>query len=137
MTLTSPTGMQTVTCSSATDVTDAQTVAVDVAYENGLTIPTSSVTVNTAADTVSVADSVSEPSILAAIDGVHSGTQEAGADATVSTPSTSTGTSTSTSDRQSRPRPRRRQSCGHVLRHAGSGGVRNGLELLDLNYAVT
>jgi hypothetical protein len=66
-------------CSSSTDTADAQTVAVDYAAANRLTISTSNVRVNTASGTVSVTAPASSPGIFAAVFGLSQTTQSANA----------------------------------------------------------
>jgi Flp pilus assembly protein TadG len=69
------------TCSSSTDVADAEQVAINYAAQNGLTITTSNVTVNTSKGTVQVTASQTAPAIFANLLGISSSTQSAGSTA--------------------------------------------------------
>jgi Flp pilus assembly protein TadG len=69
------------TCTSTSDVTDAQNVAVTYAADNGITITTSQVNVDTANDTVSVQASPAAPAFFANLFGIHSSTQTANSEA--------------------------------------------------------
>jgi Flp pilus assembly protein TadG len=69
------------TCTSTSDVTDAQNVAVTYAADNGITITASQVNVDTANDTVSVQASPAAPAFFANLFGIHSSTQTANSEA--------------------------------------------------------
>lgn len=68
-------------CTSSTDTTDAQTVAVDYAAANGLAITSADVTVNTTNGTVSVSATGISPGIFASVFGIGSTRQAAAAQA--------------------------------------------------------
>jgi hypothetical protein len=68
-------------CSSSSDTADAQTVAVDYAAANGLTITTSNVSVNTTKDTVNVTAPAPSTAAFASMFGLASTTQRAMAEA--------------------------------------------------------
>jgi hypothetical protein len=68
-------------CTSGTDTTDAETVAVAYAARNGLAINDSDVDVNTSADTVQVTASSTAPAFFANLFGIRSTTQSANATA--------------------------------------------------------
>ena len=96
VTVNTPTGsQQALACTSTTDAYDAKQVAVDVAYENGVSIPTANVSLVNGV--VSVDGTTSAPALLAGIAGVQSGTQEAGASALVTPAVTNTITNMTTS----------------------------------------
>jgi hypothetical protein len=77
-------------CTTSTDTADAQTVAVDYAAANGVTITTSNVSVNTTNDTVNVTASTTSPSFFANLFGLHSNVESAGSQAKWSVGSSST-----------------------------------------------
>ena len=64
-------------CTSGSDVSDAQTVAVDYAAANGVTITTSQVNVNTTNDLVTVSPSVQSPGLFARLFGIGQVTESA------------------------------------------------------------
>ena len=64
-------------CTSGTDSADAQTVAVDYAAANGLTITSSEVNVNTGAGTVQVTAPSTSPGFFARLFGIDQATQSA------------------------------------------------------------
>jgi Flp pilus assembly protein TadG len=64
-------------CSSSTDVSDAQQVAVNYAALNGLTITSSNVNVNTTNDTVQVTAPNTSPTMFARLIGINNTTQTA------------------------------------------------------------
>ena len=64
-------------CTTTTDTTDAQKVAVAYAAQNGLTITTGNVNVNTTSDTVTVAAHSTAKSYFAGLSGITSGAQSA------------------------------------------------------------
>lgn len=68
-------------CTSKTDTTDAQQVAVDYAAANGLTIAPGDVSVDTTNERVSVSASVSSPGFFARFFGLNTTTQSASAGA--------------------------------------------------------
>jgi Flp pilus assembly protein TadG len=68
-------------CSSSTDVSNAQQVAIDYAAANGITITDSNVNVDTTKDLVTVSDSTSTPGLFARVFGIGSSTQSARAGA--------------------------------------------------------
>jgi hypothetical protein len=68
-------------CTSGTDSADAQTVAVDYAAANGLTITSSEVNVNTGAGTVQVTAPSTSPGFFARLFGIDQATQAAAAKA--------------------------------------------------------
>ncbi len=82
-------------CTSGTDTTDADQVAIDYAAANGLTITASNVTVNTTTHTVSVNAAATSSGVFSAIAGISSTSQSAGAKAGWTTGSTSTCTGSS------------------------------------------
>jgi Flp pilus assembly protein TadG len=68
-------------CTSSTDTSDAQEVAVAYAAMNGVTISTSDVTVNTTTDTVQVTAPNTSPTFFSQLIGIKSTTQTAAATA--------------------------------------------------------
>ncbi len=72
-------------CTSGTDTTDADQVAIDYAAANGLTITASNVTVNTTTHTVSVNAAATSSGVFSAIAGISSTSQSAGAGASWTT----------------------------------------------------
>jgi hypothetical protein len=68
-------------CSSSTDSTDAQNLAVGYAQVNGFTITTNNVVVNTAAGTVTVTAGTNAPAFFGTIFGIFTSTQTAKATA--------------------------------------------------------
>jgi hypothetical protein len=64
-------------CSSSTDVSDAQQVAINYAALNGVPINTSNVTVNTSTDTVHVKASSTSPTFFSQLIGIKTTTQTA------------------------------------------------------------
>lgn len=68
-------------CTSGTDVSDAQKVAVAYAADNGITISTSAVNVLTSSDQVTVTATTTAPAFFAKLFGIHSATETAGATA--------------------------------------------------------
>jgi Putative Flp pilus-assembly TadE/G-like len=69
------------TCTSTTDTADAQTVAVDYAAANGLTITAANVNVNTTSGKVTVQAASNSPSFFAKVFGIKQTTQSASASA--------------------------------------------------------
>ena len=84
-------------CSSSTDVSDAQQVAVNYAALNGVPINAGNVTVNTSTDTVQVKASNSSPTFFAGLIGIKTTTQTANSTAGWSSGSTVTPCSQATS----------------------------------------
>jgi len=80
-------GVQTTVpaCTSATDVSDAQTVAVDYAAANGLSISASDVSVDTSTDTVHVTAPSTSKSVFASLFGLRQTTQTAASGASFTT----------------------------------------------------
>jgi len=72
---------QTVKCSSSTDTPDAQTMAIDYAAANGVSIHASDVSIDTTKDIVTVNASTTTPSVLARVMGIGSTSQTAQAGA--------------------------------------------------------
>ncbi len=68
-------------CTSSSDSTDAQTVAVDYAAANGLAITASQVSVDTTTDRVSVSAPTTSPGLFAQLFGIDRATQAAAAKA--------------------------------------------------------
>ena len=77
-------------CTSSTDTTDADQVAVEYAAANGLTITSSNVSINTTKGTVSVAAPATSPGILSSIDGINKTSESAAATAGWTAGSTTT-----------------------------------------------
>jgi Putative Flp pilus-assembly TadE/G-like len=75
------TGASVPTCSSTTDTSDAQTVAMDYAAANGVTISASNVNINTTSGSVAITAPNSGPSFFARLFGINTTTQTAAATA--------------------------------------------------------
>jgi hypothetical protein len=77
-------------CSSSTDVSDAQQVAVNYAAKNGVTISTSNVVINTTNHTVQVTASNTSPAFFSRLIGINTTTQSAASTAGWSATSSTT-----------------------------------------------
>lgn len=77
-------------CTSTSDTSDAQALAVSYAAKNGITITPSDVSVNTSTDTVTVTANTDAPAFFASLFGIHTATMTAGSGASFKPPTTST-----------------------------------------------